>query len=66
MLSSSVFPPLPSTIADGGVSHQTQAIDDVFRHTIASTDPIYTKEGKKIVERLAKLKYEMQHDRLVT
>ncbi|KAH0610084.1 uncharacterized protein H6S33_012630 [Morchella sextelata] len=44
----------------------TQAIDDVFRHTMASKDPEHTKEGKTIVEQLAKMKYEMQHDRVVT
>jgi hypothetical protein len=33
---------------------------------MASKDPEHTKEGKTIVEQLAKMKYEMQHDRVVT
>jgi hypothetical protein len=30
------------------------------------TDPEVQKEGKKIVEELARLKYELQHDRQMT
>ena len=41
----------------------TQAIDDVFRTTRDTTDPEKIAEGKRIVEKLAKLKYELQHDR---
>lgn len=41
----------------------TQAIDDVFRTTRDATDPEKIAEGKGIVEKLAKLKYELQHDR---
>lgn len=41
----------------------TQAIDDVFRTTRDTADPEKIAEGKRIVEKLAKLKYELQHDR---
>ncbi|KAF2142824.1 uncharacterized protein K452DRAFT_248354 [Aplosporella prunicola CBS 121167] len=44
----------------------TGAIDDVHRATIKSDDPQTQKEGKQIVEGLAKLKYELQHDRQLT
>ncbi|KAL7266715.1 Hairy/enhancer-of-split with YRPW motif protein 2 [Rhizina undulata] len=45
----------------------TQAIDDVFRTNAAlPDDPERAKEGKKIIEELARLKYEMQHDRALT
>lgn len=42
---------------------QTGVIDDVHRATATAKDPETVSEGKKIVEGLAKLKYEMQHDR---
>lgn len=45
---------------------QTGAIDDVHRSTGSATDETQQDEGKKIVEALAKLKYEMQHDRQLT
>lgn len=45
---------------------QTQAIDDVYRSTIKSDDPEKTAEGKKIVDELARMKYEVQHDRQLT
>lgn len=44
----------------------TQAIDDVFRTTRDHTDPEKIAEGKRIVEKLAKLKYEVQHDRVLS
>lgn len=49
--------------ADRARGHQTQAIDDVYRTTSQSKDPATTEEGKKIVDELARLKYEVQHDR---
>lgn len=45
---------------------QTGAIDDLHKAVSASTDAEKTAEGKKIVEGLAKLKYELQHDRHLT
>ncbi|KAI9840279.1 MAG: hypothetical protein M1837_001814 [Sclerophora amabilis] len=42
---------------------QTGAIDDVHRATTATEDEEAQKEGKWIVEELAKLKHELQHDR---
>lgn len=44
----------------------TGAIDDVHRAIVASEDESKRKEGKKILEGLAKLKYELQHDRQLT
>ncbi|KAA8900875.1 DUF89 domain-containing protein [Sphaerosporella brunnea] len=44
----------------------TQAIDDIFRTTRDATDPQKIAEGKGLVEKLAKLKYEIQHDRVLT
>jgi hypothetical protein len=44
----------------------TQVIDDVFRKTRDSVEPETVAEGKRIVEKLAKLKYELQHDRVIT
>ncbi|KAI9784947.1 MAG: hypothetical protein M1839_001143 [Geoglossum umbratile] len=44
----------------------TSAIDDVHRATSASKDIEHSEEGKRIVESLAKLKYELQHDRQLT
>ncbi|GAB7357051.1 hypothetical protein MBLNU459_g7871t3 [Dothideomycetes sp. NU459] len=41
----------------------TGAIDDVHKATSKASDPETEAEGKKIVEELAKLKYELQHDR---
>jgi len=52
-------------VADAHCS-QTQGIDDVHRATAAATDPEIIAEGKKIVEELARLKYELQHDRQLT
>jgi hypothetical protein len=44
----------------------TQGIDDVHRSIMASDDDEVIKEGKEIVAELAKLKYELQHDRELT
>ncbi|KAF3023142.1 hypothetical protein E8E14_013892 [Neopestalotiopsis sp. 37M] len=44
----------------------TQAIDDVYRTITQTTDQAKADEGKKIVEELAKLKYELQHNRQLT
>lgn len=41
----------------------TQGIDDVHKSTSASSDEAAVKEGKQIVSELAKLKYELQHNR---
>ncbi|KAF2200606.1 DUF89-domain-containing protein [Delitschia confertaspora ATCC 74209] len=41
----------------------TQGIDDVHRSTWQTKDEETVKEGKWIVSELAKLKYELQHDR---
>lgn len=45
---------------------QTQAIDDAYRSVSNCDDAEKRDEGKKIVEELAKLKYEVQHDRALT
>ncbi|KAK3326215.1 putative UPF0364 protein [Apodospora peruviana] len=44
----------------------TQAIDDAYRSVASCEDPEKHDEGKKIVEELARLKYEIQHDRALT
>ncbi|KAA6412043.1 MAG: duf89 domain-containing [Lasallia pustulata] len=44
----------------------TGAIDDVHRAVVACDDDDKRNEGKSIVEELAKLKYELQHDRQLT
>ncbi|TAQ86949.1 hypothetical protein B7494_g4727 [Chlorociboria aeruginascens] len=44
----------------------TGAIDDVHRAVSETKDESKREEGKRIVEDLAKLKYEMQHDRKLT
>jgi len=45
---------------------QTQAIDDAYR-TVSHCDEAEKRdEGKKIVEDLARLKYEVQHNRELT
>jgi hypothetical protein len=44
----------------------TQGIDDVHRTTSVSKDEEVVTEGKKIVADLARLKYELQHDRELT
>lgn len=44
----------------------TQAIDDVHRSTYAAKDDETAKEGKWAVSELARLKYELQHNRKLT
>ncbi|KAF3065321.1 hypothetical protein GL218_02747 [Daldinia childiae] len=44
----------------------TQAIDDLYRSVSECEDPEKQTEGKKIIEELARLKYELQHDRQLT
>jgi hypothetical protein len=44
----------------------TQGIDDVHRSAGASKDEEVLKEGKWVVSELARLKYELQHDRALT
>ncbi|KAL3437612.1 hypothetical protein BDV09DRAFT_183456 [Aspergillus tetrazonus] len=44
----------------------TGAIDDLHRTVADVTDEEKRKEGKTIIEELAKLKYEIQHDRQLT
>ncbi|OJJ48887.1 hypothetical protein ASPZODRAFT_139841 [Penicilliopsis zonata CBS 506.65] len=44
----------------------TGAIDDLHRTVADVTDEEKRKEGKSIIENLAKLKYELQHDRQLT
>lgn len=44
----------------------TQGIDDVHRATYSTKDDDCLKEGKWVVAELAKLKYEVQHDRELT
>lgn len=45
---------------------QTSAIDDVYKSVSDAKDPEAVQEGKKILELLARLKYEVQHDRAIT
>ncbi|KAJ9628625.1 Hairy/enhancer-of-split with YRPW motif protein 2 [Taxawa tesnikishii (nom. ined.)] len=44
----------------------TGAIDDVTRATFKESDSEKAAEGKKVIEGLAKLKYELQHDRQIS
>ncbi|KAG7005191.1 damage-control phosphatase [Physcia stellaris] len=44
----------------------TGAIDDLHRTIVACDDEEKRQEGKTLVEGLAKLKYELQHDRQLT
>jgi hypothetical protein len=44
---------------------QTGAIDDVYR-AVSESAGTKQEEGKRIIEDLAKLKYELQHDRQLT
>jgi hypothetical protein len=45
---------------------QTQAIDDAYRSVAACDEPEKIAEGRRIVEELGRLKYEVQHDRALT
>ncbi|EMR69817.1 putative venom protein 2 protein [Eutypa lata UCREL1] len=53
-------------VIDGRLSSQTQAIDDMYRSVSETDDAAKQAEGKKIIEELATLKYEVQHDRTLT
>ncbi|KAI1800434.1 DUF89-domain-containing protein [Daldinia bambusicola] len=44
----------------------TQAIDDLYRSVSECENSEKQNEGKKIIEELARLKYELQHDRKLT
>ncbi|KAI6249438.1 Damage-control phosphatase [Erysiphe necator] len=44
----------------------TGAIDDIHKAVSETTDEQKREEGKKITAELAKLKYELQHDRILT
>ncbi|KAK1485400.1 hypothetical protein CTAM01_12615, partial [Colletotrichum tamarilloi] len=44
----------------------TQAIDDLYRSVTQTKDAEKEAEGKKIIEEIAKIKYEVQHDRALT
>ncbi|KAI1390464.1 DUF89-domain-containing protein [Hypoxylon trugodes] len=44
----------------------TQAVDDLYRSVSECQDPEKQEEGKKIIEELSRLKYELQHDRQLT
>lgn len=57
-------PASPRTVADR--LGQTGAIDDVYRAIRALDDPEKIQEGKRIVEQIVALKYEVQHDRQLT
>ncbi|MCJ1478699.1 hypothetical protein MMC13_007380 [Lambiella insularis] len=53
-------------LRQGSLAGDTGAIDDVHRAVVACKDEDKRQEGKTIVEGLAKLKYELQHDRHLT
>ncbi len=59
---------MPHTISPPKHSNlpQTGAIDDVHRATGDVNGEEKRSEGKRIVEGLAKLKYELQHDRQIS
>ncbi|KAF4981876.1 hypothetical protein FZEAL_2396 [Fusarium zealandicum] len=44
----------------------TQSIDNVYRAVSKTTEPEAEAEGKKIIEQLGALKYEIEHDRKLT
>ena len=45
---------------------KTGAIDDVHKAVSAEKDAEKAEEGKTIIQSLAALKYELQHDRVLT
>lgn len=45
---------------------KTGAIDDVHKAVSAEKDAEKAEEGKTIISSLATLKYELQHDRVLT
>ncbi|CAG8970750.1 hypothetical protein HYALB_00001535 [Hymenoscyphus albidus] len=56
----------PVILVENPFRNYTGAIDDVHRAVSETTDDAKRGEGKKIIEELAKLKYELQHDRKLT
>lgn len=58
--------PFPSRSRTPRSPQQTSGIDDVYKSVSAAKDPEAVQEGKKILESLARLKYEVQHDRPLT
>lgn len=48
------------------LNFQTGAIDDVYKEVSETLDQTKSVEGKQIITDLAKLKYELQHDRALT
>jgi hypothetical protein len=48
------------------ITSQTGTIDDVHRSVANITEEPKRAEGKSIIADLAKLKYELQHDRKLT
>ncbi|KFH42637.1 hypothetical protein ACRE_066470 [Hapsidospora chrysogenum ATCC 11550] len=61
----------PTSFASDSVRNRwptilTGAIDDVHRAVSKTEDPEAQAEGKKIIEQLANLKYEVQHDHKLT
>jgi hypothetical protein len=48
------------------LTSQTGAIDDVHRAVAETTIEPKRSEGKRIIEGLGNLKYELQHDRKLT
>lgn len=48
------------------VRPQTQAIDDLYRSVSDSEEGEKKTEGKAVTEKIARLKYEVQHDRPLT
>lgn len=57
---------LPLSPANLLLRPKTGAIDDLHRAVSACKDEQSASEGKSIVEGLAKLKYELQHNRPLT
>lgn len=49
-----------------GISIQTGVIDDLHRSVIRVSENEKEKEGKTILEQLAAMKYELQHNRKLT
>lgn len=62
----SYVPTSIGVINSSQLSAQTGAIDDVHRAILAVTEPTQREEGKRIVEGIAKLKHEIQHDKQLT
>jgi coenzyme F420-reducing hydrogenase beta subunit len=56
----------PTTQSGFSLTSQTGAIDDIHRAVSQITDEVQRDEGKRIIENLAQLKYELQHDRKLT